>query len=206
MLIAGIRRAYICGQAGGTPQTQGRAGVSPGGDAAVDPQGASMAASINSSPGPRERDLRGQIVLVIGGSSSIGLETARLARARGADIILTARDPDRLERAGLELGPASPPSTPPTSAGSAGSSTRYPRPSTTCWSPPPAARRRLGPASTRPAAPSTPISCCRYRSPGTPRARSARQAPCSSPPGFSPPDPPLRAPRSPRRSPSRFPP
>jgi NAD(P)-dependent dehydrogenase (short-subunit alcohol dehydrogenase family) len=67
-------------------------------------QGASMAASINSSPGPRERDLRGQIVLVIGGSSSIGLETARLARARGADIILTARDPDRLQRAGLELG------------------------------------------------------------------------------------------------------
>jgi NAD(P)-dependent dehydrogenase (short-subunit alcohol dehydrogenase family) len=58
-------------------------------------QGASMAASINSSPGPRERDLRGQIVLVIGGSSSIGLETARLARARG---------PDRLQRAGLELG------------------------------------------------------------------------------------------------------
>ena len=63
-----------------------------------------MAASINSSPGPRERDLRGQIVLVIGGSSSIGLETARLARAQGADIILTARDPDRLHRAGLELG------------------------------------------------------------------------------------------------------
>ena len=63
-----------------------------------------MAASINSSPGPRERDLRGQIVLVIGGSSSIGLETARLARAQGADIILTARDPDRLQRAGLELG------------------------------------------------------------------------------------------------------
>jgi len=63
-----------------------------------------MAASINSSPGPRDRDLRGQIVLVIGGSSSIGLETARLARAQGADIILTARDPDRLQRAGLELG------------------------------------------------------------------------------------------------------
>src|SRR6185437_6431009 len=67
-------------------------------------KGDSMAASINSSPGPRDRDLRGQIVLVIGGSSSIGLETARLARAQGADIILTARDPDRLQRAGLELG------------------------------------------------------------------------------------------------------
>ena len=63
-----------------------------------------MAASINSSPVHRERDLRGQTVLVIGGSSGIGLETARLARAQGADIILTARDPDRLHRAGLELG------------------------------------------------------------------------------------------------------
>jgi NADPH:quinone reductase-like Zn-dependent oxidoreductase len=63
-----------------------------------------MAASINSSPVHRERDLIGQTVLVIGGSSGIGLETARLARAQGAGIILTARDPDRLHRAGLELG------------------------------------------------------------------------------------------------------
>jgi len=63
-----------------------------------------MAASINSSPVPRERDLLGQAIVVIGGSSGIGLETARLARGRGADIILTARDPDRLHRVGLELG------------------------------------------------------------------------------------------------------
>jgi NAD(P)-dependent dehydrogenase (short-subunit alcohol dehydrogenase family) len=63
-----------------------------------------MAASINSSPVHREPDLLGQTVLMIGGSSGIGLETARLARAQGADIILTARDPDRLHRAGLELG------------------------------------------------------------------------------------------------------
>jgi NAD(P)-dependent dehydrogenase (short-subunit alcohol dehydrogenase family) len=63
-----------------------------------------MAASINSAPVVRERDLIGQTILVIGGSSGIGLETARLARAKGADIILTARDPDRLHRAGLELG------------------------------------------------------------------------------------------------------
>lgn len=63
-----------------------------------------MAASINSSPVHRERDLLGQTVLVMGGSSGIGLETARLARAKGADVILTARDPDRLHRAGLELG------------------------------------------------------------------------------------------------------
>ena len=63
-----------------------------------------MAATINSSPLHGERDLLGQTVVVIGGSSGIGLETARLARAKRADIILTARDPDRLHRAGLELG------------------------------------------------------------------------------------------------------
>ena len=63
-----------------------------------------MAASTNSSPVHCGRDLLGQTVLVIGGSSGIGLETARLARAQGADIILTARNPDRLHRAGLELG------------------------------------------------------------------------------------------------------
>src|SRR6185437_4814815 len=63
-----------------------------------------MAASINSSPAHREPDLLGQTVLVMGGSSGIGLETARLARARGADIIITARNPDRLHRVGLELG------------------------------------------------------------------------------------------------------
>ena len=62
-----------------------------------------MATCINSSPVQRERGLLGQTVVVIGGSSGIGLETARLARANGADIILTARNPDRLHRAGLEL-------------------------------------------------------------------------------------------------------
>src|SRR5688572_14184438 len=46
----------------------------------------------------------GQTVVVIGGSSGIGLETARRARAEGADVILAARDPDRLHRVGLELG------------------------------------------------------------------------------------------------------
>jgi NAD(P)-dependent dehydrogenase (short-subunit alcohol dehydrogenase family) len=48
--------------------------------------------------------LAGQIVLVIGGSSGIGLETARRARVGGAEVILTAREPTRLYRAGLELG------------------------------------------------------------------------------------------------------
>ena len=63
-----------------------------------------MAASVNSSPAHPGRDLLGQTVTVIGGSSGIGLETARLARAQGAGIILTARDPDRLHSVGLELG------------------------------------------------------------------------------------------------------
>src|SRR5262245_6603303 len=51
----------------------------------------------------RESQLVGQTVVVIGGSAGIGLETARIARAEGADVILTARDPDRLERAGREV-------------------------------------------------------------------------------------------------------
>jgi NAD(P)-dependent dehydrogenase (short-subunit alcohol dehydrogenase family) len=55
----------------------------------------------------RDPQLLGQTVVVIGGSSGIGLETARRARAEGADLILTARDPDRLSRVGLELGAGS---------------------------------------------------------------------------------------------------
>jgi len=49
-------------------------------------------------------ELRGQTVVVIGGSAGIGLETARLARAGGAEVILTARSVDRLERAAEEVG------------------------------------------------------------------------------------------------------
>jgi NAD(P)-dependent dehydrogenase (short-subunit alcohol dehydrogenase family) len=48
--------------------------------------------------------LSGQIVVVLGGSAGIGLETARRARAEGADVILAARSPDRLERAAQEVG------------------------------------------------------------------------------------------------------
>ncbi|MET1007720.1 MAG: SDR family oxidoreductase [Propionibacteriaceae bacterium] len=48
--------------------------------------------------------LAGQTVVVIGGSAGIGLETARLARAEGAEVIITARSPDRLESVGRELG------------------------------------------------------------------------------------------------------
>jgi len=59
---------------------------------------------ITVSATQREPELLGQTVVVIGGSSGIGLETARRARDEGANVILTARDPDRLHRVGLELG------------------------------------------------------------------------------------------------------
>jgi NAD(P)-dependent dehydrogenase (short-subunit alcohol dehydrogenase family) len=49
--------------------------------------------------GPARTDL-----VVIGGSADIGLETARLARDEGVELIITARNPERLERVGRELG------------------------------------------------------------------------------------------------------
>jgi NAD(P)-dependent dehydrogenase (short-subunit alcohol dehydrogenase family) len=62
-----------------------------------------MSTTTTASPIQREPELLGQTVVVIGGSAGIGLETARRARAEGADVILTARDPDRLQRAANEL-------------------------------------------------------------------------------------------------------
>ncbi len=51
----------------------------------------------------REPELLGQTVVLIGGSAGIGLETARRARAEGADVVLTGRDPERLEQAALDV-------------------------------------------------------------------------------------------------------
>jgi NAD(P)-dependent dehydrogenase (short-subunit alcohol dehydrogenase family) len=51
----------------------------------------------------RDPQLAGQTLLVIGGSSGIGLETARRAHAEGAAVIVTGRDPQRVQRAGLEI-------------------------------------------------------------------------------------------------------
>jgi len=51
----------------------------------------------------REPELTGQTVVVLGGSSGIGLETARRARAEGADVVLTGRNPEHLQRAAREL-------------------------------------------------------------------------------------------------------
>src|ERR1700751_2832414 len=52
----------------------------------------------------REPGLFGQTVVLIGGSAGIGLETARRARTEGADVVLTGRNPDRLEQAALDVG------------------------------------------------------------------------------------------------------
>jgi NAD(P)-dependent dehydrogenase (short-subunit alcohol dehydrogenase family) len=47
--------------------------------------------------------LRGQTVVLIGGSAGIGLETARRARLEGAEVVLTGRSPDRLQQAASEV-------------------------------------------------------------------------------------------------------
>lgn len=52
----------------------------------------------------REPELLGQTVVVIGGTAGIGLETARRARSEGANLIVTGRNPERLQRAAAELG------------------------------------------------------------------------------------------------------
>jgi NAD(P)-dependent dehydrogenase (short-subunit alcohol dehydrogenase family) len=50
--------------------------------------------------------MAGQTVVVIGGSAGMGRETARQVRARGADVILVGRNPDRLREAAAEVGAA----------------------------------------------------------------------------------------------------
>jgi NAD(P)-dependent dehydrogenase (short-subunit alcohol dehydrogenase family) len=62
-----------------------------------------MNAARNTIPMQREPELLGQTVVVIGGSAGIGLETARRARTEGAKVILTARNPEPLQRAASEL-------------------------------------------------------------------------------------------------------
>ena len=63
-----------------------------------------MTATSTIAPALHAPALLGQTVVVIGGSAGIGLETARRAREEGGKVILTARDPDRLHRVGVELG------------------------------------------------------------------------------------------------------
>ena len=62
-----------------------------------------MTTATTSGSVAREPRLLGQTVVVIGGSAGIGLETARLAHSEGADVVLTGRNPERLEQAAREL-------------------------------------------------------------------------------------------------------
>ena len=63
-----------------------------------------MSTDTIAAPTQRPPELLGQTVVVIGGSAGIGLETARRARAEGAKVILTGRNPERLRQAASELG------------------------------------------------------------------------------------------------------
>ena len=62
-----------------------------------------MATATSTTSVRHEPQLLGQTVVLIGGSAGIGLETARHARREGADVILTGRDPERLERAARDV-------------------------------------------------------------------------------------------------------
>lgn len=49
--------------------------------------------------------LTGQKLVIIGGSSGIGLATAKLAAAEGAEVVLASRSAEKLEQAKAALGP-----------------------------------------------------------------------------------------------------
>jgi NAD(P)-dependent dehydrogenase (short-subunit alcohol dehydrogenase family) len=63
-----------------------------------------MTSRTTSVVAQREPELAGQTVVVIGGSAGIGLETARRARAEGADVVITGRNLDRLTQAAQDVG------------------------------------------------------------------------------------------------------
>jgi NAD(P)-dependent dehydrogenase (short-subunit alcohol dehydrogenase family) len=62
-----------------------------------------MTTETTAAPTQRAPELLGQTVVLIGGSAGIGLETARRARGEGAEVVLTGRNPDRLERAARDV-------------------------------------------------------------------------------------------------------
>jgi NAD(P)-dependent dehydrogenase (short-subunit alcohol dehydrogenase family) len=65
-----------------------------------------MATATTAVHTQHEPELLGQTVVLIGGSAGIGLETARRARVEGADVVLTGRDPCRLQAAAQQVGAA----------------------------------------------------------------------------------------------------
>ena len=48
--------------------------------------------------------LAGKKVVVVGGSSGIGLATAELAKSEGADVVIASRNADRLKAVAEKLG------------------------------------------------------------------------------------------------------
>ncbi|WP_055591146.1 SDR family NAD(P)-dependent oxidoreductase, partial [Streptacidiphilus griseoplanus] len=58
-------------------------------------------------PGEPDGALSGQTVVVVGGSAGIGLATARRVRAAGGEVVLAARNAERLRQAADELKPLS---------------------------------------------------------------------------------------------------
>jgi NAD(P)-dependent dehydrogenase (short-subunit alcohol dehydrogenase family) len=62
-----------------------------------------MEVGMEATESQRSAGLAGQTVVVIGGSSGMGLETARQAGNAGADLILTGRNRARLDQAGQEV-------------------------------------------------------------------------------------------------------
>jgi NAD(P)-dependent dehydrogenase (short-subunit alcohol dehydrogenase family) len=62
-----------------------------------------MTTETAASSTTREPELLGQTVVLIGGSAGIGLETARLARREGAEVVLVGRDPEKLKQAALDV-------------------------------------------------------------------------------------------------------
>ncbi len=63
-----------------------------------------MTSTTTSAPTNRDPELLGRTVVVIGGSSGIGLATATRARAEGAEVIITGHHPgEALQRAAHDL-------------------------------------------------------------------------------------------------------
>ncbi len=59
------------------------------------------------SPHEKQLGMADQVVVVIGGSSGMGLETARRVRAEGGQVVLVGRNRERLERAAADVRPLS---------------------------------------------------------------------------------------------------